>query len=122
MGAAEPSANGSAPFSRSFSYSSRSIRHGDAEPVTERTEQFQSSDGQVMRRSVKSLGDKTVEETFKGGEIQRTLHNLTEEELEGFNAGIQQGFTRPFGAALEPNKAALPDALQRDLAAIQGAQ
>merc|ERR1712159_3668 len=118
MGAAEPSG-----YSRSFSYSSRSVQANGEPTVVERSEQYRGADGEVMRRTVKTLGDKTVEETVKGGETQRMLHNLTEEELEGFHAGIQAGFTRPFGATLEaPEPAALPDALQRDLESIQGAQ
>merc|ERR1712159_477992 len=56
--------------SRSYSYSSTTVRHGD---------------GDVLGRSKRQIGDRVVEETRKGDETTRTLTNITEDELEHFD-------------------------------------
>merc|ERR1711959_496913 len=72
-------------YSQCFSYASRSFGGPDGETMSQHTEQFRSSDGQNVSRARRSVGDKMVEEISNGGETTRTLHNMTEDELETFN-------------------------------------
>merc|ERR1712178_273549 len=81
-------------FSRSFSYSSSTFRRSGGEPVTRRTETFRGADGQIFSRTDKSIGDKSIVETVKGDETSRTLHNLSEGELDCFNKTVEQHSSR----------------------------
>merc|ERR1712225_58486 len=71
--------------SRSYSYSSTMVRHGDGDAVTHQSEQFHGPNGQVLGRTKRQIGDRMVEETRKGDETTRTLTGLTEGELEHFH-------------------------------------
>merc|ERR1712159_372989 len=117
------------PFAQSYSFSSFTS-NPTGEVVTQRSETFQSSAGQKLSRSHRSIGQgesaKAIEETTKGEEQTRTLHNMEEHDLEAFN---QQHATalrwQPF-RALEPRaeqpKHALPAALEQDIDRVAGSQ
>jgi len=101
-------------------------------------ETFRGSDGQTLSRSVQSVGEKRVEETTKGGETTRKLHNLEAGDLESFNQTVEQHsshwpFSRwnqlhtapalqaaPTSAEAAP-AAALPAALLDDLSKVKHA-
>jgi len=117
-------------YSQSFSYSSTTFGGPDGETVSQRTEQFSSSDGQNVSRARRSVGDKMVEEISNGGETTRTLHNMAEDDLEAFNkaANFRSLFRQPLAAAqatTTPNDRnssghrSLPAALEADLSSIQ---
>merc|ERR1719207_146299 len=76
------------PFAQSYSFSSFTS-NTNGEVVTQRSENFQSSAGQKLSRSHRSIGQgesaKAIEETMKGEEQTRTLHNMEEQDLQAFN-------------------------------------
>lgn len=113
-----------------WSYSSSSFRSGNSEPVTQRTESFRGPDGNAVSRTFRSIGDKTVEETVKGDETTRSLHNLNESELQAFDEQIAShksnlgSFFAPRALTQQPghvqeSQAALPAALEQDLAGLK---
>merc|ERR1711959_649819 len=72
-----------------FSYSSSTIQRGDAAPVTQRTERWSGgADAESVTRTYRAIGDQVVEETIKGGETTRNLHNLNENELPAFEKAV----------------------------------
>merc|ERR1712159_886971 len=72
-----------------YSFSSSSFRSGDSAPVTHSSEEYRVAGGQSMKRTIRSVGDQTVEETVKDGETSRTLTNLNESELAQFEEHLK---------------------------------
>merc|ERR1712100_242344 len=117
------------PFAQSYSFSSFTS-NTNGEVVTHRSENFQSSAGEKLSRSRRAIGQgesaKAIEETMKGEEQTRTLHNMEEQDVQAFN---QQHAARlhwqPFHA-LEPRaeqpKHALHAALEQDIDRVAGCQ
>merc|ERR1719267_181789 len=117
------------PFAQSYSFTSFTS-NTNGEVVTQRSENFQSSAGEKLSRSRRAIGQgesaKAIEETMKGEEQTRTLHNMEEQDLQAFN---QQHAARlhwqPFHA-LEPRaeqpKHALHAALEQDIDRVAGSQ
>merc|ERR1712225_233738 len=77
-------------MSQSYSFSSSTVQHGDSAPVVQRREELRMSDGNVISRSRKSVGDQSVETTLRGGETTRTLTNIAEDEVERFEQTISE--------------------------------
>merc|ERR1712054_474676 len=128
--------DGKPGYSRSFSYSSSTFKNAGSEPVSQRTESFRASDGQSFSRSIRSVGNQSVEETVKGDETTRTLHNIEEGDLEGINQTVEQHTSQSpfqrFGQLLSEDKTVpalqatststeLPAALQADLTKLKQA-
>merc|ERR1712159_726148 len=118
--------NNEAPSSQCYSFSSSSYQTSGEAPVTQCKEEYSTSDGDVVSRVHKSIGDKTVEETIKGGETKRTLTNVAEEDLAQFEQAISQHRHRlpqrqmPGKLALADTLApSLPAALSDDIARLQ---
>merc|ERR1712225_3696 len=107
-------------MSQSYSFSSSTVQHGDSAPVVQRREELRMSDGNVISRSRKSVGDQSVETTLRGGETTRTLTNIAEDEVERFEQTIseRQHAWSPF-TAQNNTAAALTAPLENDLARIQ---
>merc|ERR1712054_685427 len=85
-------------YSQSFSYSSSTFSSAGSEPVSRHT---------VTSRTSKSIGERRLQETVKGGETTRTLHNLAEDDLEYFNQAVEQHSARwPFSRGFSQLEAA----------------
>merc|ERR1711998_709032 len=90
--------------SHSFSYTSSSIQTGE-----------------MVERTSRSVGDRSVQEVVRGGNTTRTLTNVGEEELEAFDAEVEQRRRSPY-MFNAPQQTELPASLEQDLASIKGAQ
>merc|ERR1712054_719081 len=111
-------------YSRSFSYSSSTFKNAGSEPVSQRTESFRASDGQSFSRSIRSVGNQSVEETVKGDETTRTLQTVeqhtSQSPFQRFGQLLSEDKTVPALQATSTSTE-LPAALQADLTKLKQA-
>ena len=111
--------------SQTYYSSSSTFQSGNGEPPVSKThEVFRGPDGRLMERTSQAIGDKRVIERARDGEeIRRDLHNMEPEELEAFQALVQERSIPlpavPTALPRAAEEANLPDALQHDLSQIQ---
>merc|ERR1712146_352940 len=111
--------------SQTYYSSSSTFQSGNGEPVNQTHEVFRGPDGRLMSEPARPSGDKRVIERVRDGEeIRRDLHNMEPEELEAFQALVQERSRHSLPAAPPASpraaeEANLPDALQHDLSQIQ---
>merc|ERR1711904_296255 len=98
----------------SFSYTSSSVKTGNGDAVVRKSERYHDAQsGEMVERTSRSVGDRSVQEVGRGGNTTRTLTNIGEDELEAFDAEVEQRRRSLFAA---PQQLELPPALEQDLA------